>query len=43
VIWAIVAVALAVGEILTPGLFFLGPVVLAAVVAAVDSRIHREI
>ena len=35
VIWAIVAVGLAVGEILTPGLFFLGPVALAAVVAAV--------
>jgi membrane protein implicated in regulation of membrane protease activity len=35
VIWAIVAVALAVGEILTPGLFFLGPVALAAVVAAI--------
>jgi membrane protein implicated in regulation of membrane protease activity len=34
VIWAIVAVALAVGEILTPGLFFLGPVALAAVLAA---------
>jgi membrane protein implicated in regulation of membrane protease activity len=34
VIWAIVAVALAIGEILTPGLFFLGPVALAAVVAA---------
>src|SRR5919199_3556068 len=34
VIWAIVAVGLAVGEILTPGLFFLGPVALAAVLAA---------
>ena len=34
VIWAIVAVGLAVGEILTPGLFFLGPVALAAVAAA---------
>jgi membrane protein implicated in regulation of membrane protease activity len=32
-IWAIVAVLLAVGEIFTPGLFFLGPVALAAVVA----------
>jgi membrane protein implicated in regulation of membrane protease activity len=31
VIWAIVAVALAVGEIFTPGLFILGPVALAAV------------
>jgi membrane protein implicated in regulation of membrane protease activity len=35
VIWAIVAVALAVGEIFTPGMFFLGPVALAAVAAAV--------
>jgi len=35
VIWAIVAVGLAVGEILTPGMFFLGPVALAAVLAAV--------
>lgn len=35
VIWAVVAVALAVGELLTPGLFFLGPVALAAVAAAV--------
>ena len=30
--WAIAAVLLAVGEILTPGLFWLGPVALAAVV-----------
>ena len=34
-IWAIAALALAVGEIFTPGLFFLGPVALAAVVAAI--------
>ena len=34
VVWAIVAVGLAIGEILTPGLFFLGPVALAAVLAA---------
>jgi membrane protein implicated in regulation of membrane protease activity len=32
--WVIAALLLAVGEILTPGLFFLGPVALAAVVAA---------
>lgn len=32
--WAIAAVLLAVGEIFTPGLFFLGPVALAAIVAA---------
>jgi membrane protein implicated in regulation of membrane protease activity len=34
-IWAIVAVVLSVGEIATPGMFFLGPVALAAVAAAV--------
>ena len=34
-IWAIAAVLLAVGEIFTPGMFFLGPVALAAVVAGV--------
>jgi membrane protein implicated in regulation of membrane protease activity len=34
-IWAIVAVLLAVGEIFTPGLFFLGPIALAAIVAGV--------
>jgi len=33
--WAIAAVLLAVGEIFTPGLFFLGPIALAAVVAAI--------
>ncbi|HKB19789.1 MAG TPA: NfeD family protein [Gaiellaceae bacterium] len=32
-LWAIAAVLLAVGEILTPGLFFLGPVAVAAVIA----------
>jgi membrane protein implicated in regulation of membrane protease activity len=36
-VWAVLAVALAVGEILTPGLFFLGPVALAAVAAALVS------
>jgi membrane protein implicated in regulation of membrane protease activity len=35
VIWAIAALALAVGEIFTPGLFFLGPVALAALAAAI--------
>jgi membrane protein implicated in regulation of membrane protease activity len=34
VVWAIVAVLLAVGEIATPGMFFLGPIALAAVIAA---------
>jgi membrane protein implicated in regulation of membrane protease activity len=32
-IWALLAAVLAVGEILTPGLFFLGPVAVAAVAA----------
>jgi membrane protein implicated in regulation of membrane protease activity len=39
VIWAVVAVALAVGELLTPGLFFLGPVALAAVAAGIASLV----
>ncbi len=34
-IWAIVAVLLSVGEIATPGMFFLGPVALAAVAAGI--------
>jgi len=33
----VIAIALAVGEILTPGLFFLGPVAVAAVPAALVS------
>jgi membrane protein implicated in regulation of membrane protease activity len=36
-IWAIVAVLLALGEIATPGLFFLGPVALAAVAAGLGA------
>ena len=39
VIWLIAAVLLAIGELLTPGLFFLGPVALAAVGAAVAAGI----
>ena len=35
VIWAIVGLALAVGEIFTPGMFFLGPVALAAIAAGI--------
>ena len=35
--WSIAAVALVVGEILTPGLFFLGPVALAAIAGAIAS------
>ena len=39
VVWLVAAIALAVGEVLTPGLFFLGPVALAAVVAALASAL----
>jgi membrane protein implicated in regulation of membrane protease activity len=38
-VWALLAVALAFGEILTPGLFFLGPVGLAAAVAAIAAAL----
>jgi membrane protein implicated in regulation of membrane protease activity len=38
-IWAIAAVLLSVGEIVTPGMFFLGPVALAALAAAVVALI----
>jgi membrane protein implicated in regulation of membrane protease activity len=37
VLWAIAAVLLAIGELVTPGLFFLGPVAVAAVAAAVTA------
>jgi membrane protein implicated in regulation of membrane protease activity len=47
VAWAIVAVLLAVGEIFTPGLFFLGPIAIAAlastVVAAVGGPVWLQI
>jgi membrane protein implicated in regulation of membrane protease activity len=36
-VWVLLAVALSVGEVLTPGLFFLGPVALAAGAAALAS------
>ena len=39
VAWAIAAVILAVGEIFTPGLFFLGPLAVAAVVSAIAAAI----
>ncbi len=39
VIWVLVAVGLAVGEVLTPGLFFLGPVALAAAAAALAALV----
>jgi membrane protein implicated in regulation of membrane protease activity len=35
VIWAILSVLFAVGEVFTPGLFFLGPIALAALAATV--------
>jgi membrane protein implicated in regulation of membrane protease activity len=38
-IWALAAVLLAAGEIATPGMFFLGPVALAAVVAGVAAAV----
>jgi membrane protein implicated in regulation of membrane protease activity len=41
--WAIVAVGLAVGEIFTPGLFFLGPLAVAAVVSAIAAAIGAGI
>jgi membrane protein implicated in regulation of membrane protease activity len=47
VLWAIVAVLLAVGELFTPGLFFLGPIALAAlastIVAAVGGAVWLQI
>jgi membrane protein implicated in regulation of membrane protease activity len=39
VAWAIIAVGLAVGEIFTPGLFFLGPIAVAAVISAIVAAI----
>ena len=41
--WAIVAVGLAVGEIFTPGLFFLGPLAVAAVASAIVAAIGAGI
>jgi membrane protein implicated in regulation of membrane protease activity len=38
-IWAIAAGLLAVGELFTPGMFFLGPVALAAVAAGVAAAV----
>jgi len=39
VVWLVVAVALAIGEIFTPGMFFLGPVALAAGAGAVAAAL----
>ncbi len=41
--WCIAAVLLAVGEVFTPGLFFLGPVALAAVASAVAAAIGAAV
>lgn len=41
--WGIAAVLLAVGEVLTPGLFFLGPVALAAVAALVAALVGAPV
>jgi membrane protein implicated in regulation of membrane protease activity len=35
VVWVVIAVALAIGEVVTPGMFFLGPLSLSAGAAAV--------
>ena len=43
IIWAVAAVLLAVGEIFTPGLFFLGPVALAALAATVVAALGGPI
>lgn len=42
-VWVVAAVLLAVGEILTPGLFFLGPVALGAGVAAVVAAVGAAV
>jgi membrane protein implicated in regulation of membrane protease activity len=39
VIWAIVTVLLAVGEIFTPGLFFLGPIAVAGLAATIAAAL----
>jgi len=41
--WSIAAVLLAAGEIFTPGLFFLGPVALAAVAGAVAAAVGAAV
>lgn len=41
--WSIAAMLLAVGEIFTPGLFFLGPVALAAVAGAVAAAVGAAV
>jgi len=41
--WSIAAVLLSVGEIFTPGLFFLGPVALAAVASAIAAAVGAAV
>jgi membrane protein implicated in regulation of membrane protease activity len=41
--WAIAAVLLAIGEIFTPGLFFLGPIALAAAAAAIVAGVGASV
>ena len=38
-VWALVAVLLALGEVFTPGLFFLGPIAVAAVASAIAAAL----
>jgi membrane protein implicated in regulation of membrane protease activity len=39
VVWAVVTVLLAIGELFTPGLFFLGPIALATLAATVAAAV----
>jgi membrane protein implicated in regulation of membrane protease activity len=41
--WALVAVGLGVGEIFTPGLFFLGPVAVAALAATIVAAVGASL
>jgi len=41
--WSVAALILAVGEIFTPGLFFLGPIALAAVAAAIGAAAGLDV
>jgi membrane protein implicated in regulation of membrane protease activity len=43
VVWAIVSVLLAVGEIFTPGLFFLGPIAVATLAATITAAVGGPI
>jgi membrane protein implicated in regulation of membrane protease activity len=43
VVWAIVSVLLAIGEIFTPGLFFLGPIAVATLAATITAAVGGPI